>query len=41
MSMQYPIKRRAAEFGVEIPAAYASWQVLPRSAKKHLLSPSM
>ncbi len=37
MSQQYKIKARAAEFGVEVPAGFASWQVKPRSTKKHLL----
>jgi hypothetical protein len=41
MAMQYPIKRRAAEFGVELPASFASWQIHPRNKAKHLLTTSM
>lgn len=36
--MQYPIKRRAAEFGVEIPAEFGSWQMRPKSAAPFMLS---
>jgi len=40
MSMQYPIKRRAAEFGVEVPASFASWQLRPRNTPPHKLTTS-
>lgn len=39
--MQYPIKRRAAEFNVQVPDSFASWQIRPRCTAKHLLTTSM
>lgn len=37
-SMRFRIKKRAEQFGVEIPAGFAGWDVLPRSMKKDQLA---
>jgi hypothetical protein len=40
-SMRVRIEKRAAQFDVEIPEGFASWNVKPRSARKHKLTPSL
>ena len=41
ISMGVRIKKRAAQFGVEIPEGFASFDVKPRSSKKYLLKPTL
>jgi len=37
----HQVRKRAAQFGVEVPGNFAAFNVRPRNAKKHLLVPSM
>lgn len=41
MSAGVKIRKRAAQFGVEVPREFGSFHVRPRNTKKHLLVPSI
>ena len=40
-AMRVRITKRASQFGVEIPAGFAGWDVRPRSIKKDALAAKM